>query len=542
MPRPRSQLAAPPRPGARIGIRRTVAALLWTAAILNSWFLLALVLPHDLPAAGTFVSELTATGQPHAELLRRAELATGVALFAALALGWPRSGARGFVWLAGAGLALFALCTAADSQLPLDCTPTIDAACRAAERAGEVSAQHAAHTVTGVLESVAMVMSSYALSLGTRYSRAWAATSRLAAASGNLQVVLAAGVSALWWLEWTGIGVLQRVSVLAFSALLGLLAATLWRHPWPASGPPAWPDLRGAANVTTVAVPGGCMQVQLHHFAGPGPPVVFSNGLGLPGALWYPVVARLPELPCVIFDRPGLGDSSGQAGADLAEQVAQLRGAIAAGWPHLPGPAHRRVVLVAHSHGAIAAQVLAREDPQLVAALILVDPAVPRAAHRLELAGQLVLVALGRLGAALPLGAAIAGRIQRAVVLGLGRAMPDAQRPDGWLRTQLATGRHLLAVMAELEQEPADMIAARASGSTLPSGTGVGILAADRSGWPLYRRNRRWLARMARLAVELGAPTPQAVPGAHLLMLDAPDAVAAEIRGAWAQVPPRQSP
>jgi pimeloyl-ACP methyl ester carboxylesterase len=119
--------------------------------------------------------------------------------------------------------------------------------------------------------------------------------------------------------------------------------------------------------------------------AGAGrPDVVLEAGRNDVAAGWLPVMRLLaPHVHVVAYDRAGLGASPPSADPDvLGRQVADLASVITAA---AAGPC----VLAGHSWGGILVQLLAWRRPDLVAGLVLVDPAheqmtdaLPRAARR----------------------------------------------------------------------------------------------------------------------------------------------------------------
>jgi pimeloyl-ACP methyl ester carboxylesterase len=105
--------------------------------------------------------------------------------------------------------------------------------------------------------------------------------------------------------------------------------------------------------------------------AGSGhPDVVLEAGRNDVAASWRPVMDLLaPHLHAVAYDRAGLGASPPAADpVILARQVSDLTSIITTA-------TSGRCVLAGHSWGGILVQLLAVRRPDLVAGLVLVDPA-----------------------------------------------------------------------------------------------------------------------------------------------------------------------
>jgi pimeloyl-ACP methyl ester carboxylesterase len=115
---------------------------------------------------------------------------------------------------------------------------------------------------------------------------------------------------------------------------------------------------------------------------GAGPVVVFENGLGGHMAWWGKVLPALPaDTAYFAYNRPGIGHSApADTPRDGAHIVAELRRALQLQGMHPP------YVLVGHSLGGLYMQLFARQHPQDVAALVLVDSTHPR---QLEGAGAM---------------------------------------------------------------------------------------------------------------------------------------------------------
>ncbi len=273
--------------------------------------------------------------------------------------------------------------------------------------------------------------------------------------------------------------------------------------------------------------PGTRVAVEVHH-----PQAVrtalLSSGLGLPMTLWHPVVERLAGVRCVLFDRPGLGESTPwDHEPGLSGQVALLeavRGA-AADAGHGDDP----VVLVGHSYAGLHVEAYARRHPDRVTGLVLVDPSLPEhEAEALSLA-DLRPGLVRRLVSRSPwLGRPTSRLVAMTGTAGLDPSPGVVTR----LRAASESPQHQQGTLDELERIGSEAVEllAMVPGVPLPD-VDVRLLAATRRPGPLPGRNRRWVAALARRAEELG-PRARLVPvrGAHLLMADAPGAVAEQVR------------
>ncbi|KUL38780.1 hydrolase [Streptomyces sp. NRRL F-4489] len=254
---------------------------------------------------------------------------------------------------------------------------------------------------------------------------------------------------------------------------------------------------------------------------GSGPVVVLSGGLGMAWSDWDAVAALLAAHRTVVrFDRPGLGLSAGRPGgpatlAGEADRIAALLDALG----HR-GPA----TVVGHSLAAFHAEAFARLHPGRCAGLVLVDgsteespaPLLPRAvrgAWARGAAGALRAAGLPRL-----LGPAARRFLVRA---GTVARLPGAAR-DAALYGSSRVVRACLLENAGYAYQAADLAALRRA-RPLPA-VPVTVLAADDGRGT--RGGRRWLARQRALAAALGARWTVAAPAGHLVMADAPGAVA----------------
>jgi pimeloyl-ACP methyl ester carboxylesterase len=123
------------------------------------------------------------------------------------------------------------------------------------------------------------------------------------------------------------------------------------------------------------------------------PAVVLDAALGEPGTLaWAGVMPLLaPRTRVLAYDRAGLGASDPVSPLSLQAQVDDLVAVVR--------ETGERCVLAGHSWGALLGQLAALQHPELVAGLVLVDPAdeeflagLPEEGRRQEIASGEVIV------------------------------------------------------------------------------------------------------------------------------------------------------
>ncbi|WP_187363795.1 alpha/beta fold hydrolase [Streptomyces piniterrae] len=253
---------------------------------------------------------------------------------------------------------------------------------------------------------------------------------------------------------------------------------------------------------------------------GRGPVCVLSGGLGMAWFDWDAVAALLaPHRTVVRFDRPGLGLSAPAPApptlADEADRIAGLLDALG----H-PGPA----TVVGHSLAGFHAEAFARLHPDRCAGLVLVDgsveedprPLLPRTVRTAWASG--VATALSAAGIPRALGPAARRLIGRTGTVG-------SHPPHPWERAGYRTSRVVRACVLENATYPyqAAELAALRPGHPLPAAP-VTVLAAY--GGSETARELRWLERQRALAAELAGHFAVAAPAGHLVMADAPEAVA----------------
>lgn len=225
--------------------RRSRLALLWTVLgvmtlfTYNTWVLWKPVNGNARIIDG-YLSELSASDQPHDYFFRGGDLTTALILLvlgirALVLLRRYRPSRPRWWFVAVAALVLFGLSTFFDAFFAMDCSPTLSALCKVAEESGRLSTIHYAHTYTSVGAQIGIVASMVAAWIAMQRSLVGTLRVRRAllvvcvvevAALAVMMAMLAAGVS--------GLGYPQAVMVLAASiwfAGVGVGLAALERQP-----------------------------------------------------------------------------------------------------------------------------------------------------------------------------------------------------------------------------------------------------------------------------------------------------------------------
>lgn len=214
-------------PGGRVG--RRVRSVVTTgsgvlAAVLGCAFLLQGLSRSRLPVAGSLISELEARNQPDGALFRTATLLAAMAtvVFAAGLRHRLPPGALGTAGCWAVGLS--GLGAVADALLPLDCAPSVDAICRRNEEHGNLSWPHQAHSWSSVLGAAALLASLWLLGRHLRSAPGWRGVSVLGRVGFALLVTYSGVLTVMTAFYLPGVGLVQRIQELAFSAWLAVLA------------------------------------------------------------------------------------------------------------------------------------------------------------------------------------------------------------------------------------------------------------------------------------------------------------------------------
>ncbi|MEU8511257.1 DUF998 domain-containing protein [Kitasatospora sp. NPDC048722] len=222
--------------------------MLLTSAVAYTAWVLEVVLSTGLDPVQAYISELAAADQPLGGLFRATDLVAGLAVLAAAGTALigtePVDAARRtgtpqprhhWATAGWSALALFGAATAADSRLPLSCTPTRDEECAARETAGLVPATHTAHAVTSSLAVIGALAGLVALTVAARRYGWWPPVRRygpwllgaeLLATTWSLAAIGAFQAGHGTW----ALGAGQRLQVLLVALWLGVLARSLFRE------------------------------------------------------------------------------------------------------------------------------------------------------------------------------------------------------------------------------------------------------------------------------------------------------------------------
>src|SRR5687767_4575534 len=136
---------------------RLIRNLMLAAGVLYCSLLLEVATGFPLDVHTSFLSELGARDQSTSPYARGMDLATGVLLLVAVLLARPAARGRREVGGLLISTATFGLGTLFDSFSPMDCAPSVSAACRAAEANGQEGAALVLHEVTSTLAGVGSI-------------------------------------------------------------------------------------------------------------------------------------------------------------------------------------------------------------------------------------------------------------------------------------------------------------------------------------------------------------------------------------------------
>jgi hypothetical protein len=223
----------PPAPLAGRPSRRGDAVVLVSgllAAAFNCAFLFRAASASRLDPVNSMISELEVPGQPLSWFFRGASLLSGLAAVA-FAVGLRPRIPAGRWGLAGCvALGLYGLAGAADALIPMDCAPSASVVCFRADMAGPTSWPFQAHTWFDVAGSIAVLVSLWLLGRHLVQHPEWRRTSVITRAGFAGLAAVSAVLTLMSAQYLPGVGVVQRVEVLAVSVWLIVLALSVRRR------------------------------------------------------------------------------------------------------------------------------------------------------------------------------------------------------------------------------------------------------------------------------------------------------------------------
>ena len=208
-----------------------------------------------------YLSELSASDQPHNLVFRAGDLITAIIVLAmglrALWL-WRRRnaladqghGTRSGRWwaVAAAGLLIFGTTTFLDAFFAMDCSPTLSASCKVLEETGQLSVAHYAHTFTSVGAQIGIVVSMIATYIAmVRSPRQSRSRRRVVLIISVFEVVALTVMMIMLVLDLPGLGYPQAIMVLVAS---GWFAAIGFRLVGDSEAPGGVDQRDGPADVT----------------------------------------------------------------------------------------------------------------------------------------------------------------------------------------------------------------------------------------------------------------------------------------------------
>lgn len=204
-------------------VRRLAILAIAGQAVFPLTWLVAGALDEGYSHEKQYVSELAARNADHAWI-------AGIGI-AALGLSWIALGlglrvalpARPWSWLPPALFLVTGAATALVALLPVDCSSSVDDACRTLERGWDLSWPHYAHGFIAWLNQLMLAATPFALALALRPGQ----LSRVALGLGVIGLVIGAGQLVVQFVDEDRAGIYQRAGLVVVQGWTCLLAASL---------------------------------------------------------------------------------------------------------------------------------------------------------------------------------------------------------------------------------------------------------------------------------------------------------------------------
>lgn len=136
---------------------------------------------------------------------------------------------------------------------------------------------------------------------------------------------------------------------------------------------PTAPASQSAVVTSSIEVDGIALRVRsslAKRADAPGPVVVFESGAGMPLETWDPILEKVAAFaPVVVYDRSGTGQSPWDGQSPTPQRANQRLKKLLESLG-VPSP----FILVGHSWGGALARYFAGEYPQMVQAILYIDP------------------------------------------------------------------------------------------------------------------------------------------------------------------------
>jgi hypothetical membrane protein len=218
--------------GNRVLLVRGLACCGLVAAALSTigWLVPGLLEPH-YSFANNDLSDLGALGAHHALAYNACDSASGLLTIGLAVALICLFGRRWVVVAATTSLALAGVGAFVDGLAREDCSVSISATCRAAERAGRLSRHHRAHNVESLLTFILLIQAPQLLGLALRFQPRWRAIRWCSWLAAAIQAILLPIFLTMYAAGTAGQGLGEIAGAVAGSLWLGGVSIAVVRSP-----------------------------------------------------------------------------------------------------------------------------------------------------------------------------------------------------------------------------------------------------------------------------------------------------------------------